>query len=85
MLIENKLTLKKRIKCKRYTRNDKDYFKFLQNVEKNHIHRGDFQFGLYIGEENLARYLTFYELYKKTLSLRGNCCDVGTWKGSSFL
>ena len=21
----------------------------------------------------------------KTLGLRGNCCDVGTWKGSSFL
>ena len=86
MPIENKSSLNKRIKSKRYTKNDKDYFKFLQNIEKKITStEAIFQIGLYIGEENLARYLTFYDLYKKTLSLRGNCCDVGTWKGSSFL
>ena len=86
MLIENKASLNKRIASKRYSKSDKDYFKFLQGVEKRITPtEALFQFGLYIGEENLSRYLSFYELYKKTQNLRGNCCDIGIWKGSSFL
>ena len=86
MQIENKLSLSKRIKNKKYSKNDRDYFKFLKSIE-NRITPSEaiFQIGLYIGQDNLSRHLTFYELYKKTLALRGNCCDVGTWKGSSFL
>lgn len=86
MSIENKFTLTKRIKNKKYSKNDRDYFKFLRSIEKKITpSEAIFQIGLYIGQDNLARHLTFYELYKKTLGLRGNCCDVGTWKGSSFL
>ncbi len=86
MSIENKASLKRRISGKNYLKSDKDYFKFLRGLD-NQITPAEilFQFGVYIGEGNLIRYLTFYELYKKTLTLRGNCCDIGTWKGSSFL
>ncbi len=84
---DNIATLKKRLKSKYYSREDINYFKFLIEIEKKKIPPTEiiFQLGLYIGQSNLSRYLNFYELYKKTLSLRGNCCDIGTWKGSSFL
>lgn len=86
MSIENNASLTKRIKSKSFLKSDKNYFNFLKGVNSK-ITPAEvlFQFGLYVGETNLIRYLTFYELYKKTLTLRGNCCDVGTWKGSSLL
>ena len=34
MSIENKFTLTKRIKNKKYSKNDRDYFKFLRSIEK---------------------------------------------------
>ena len=77
----------KRLRQNIYCKEDKKYFDFLINLEKKKISVTEviFQFGLYIGQTNLSRYLNFYELYKKTLTLRGDCCDIGTWKGSSFL
>ena len=43
------------------------------------------QFPIFIGHVNLARYLFFYDMYKKVQGLAGDVADIGTWKGSTFL
>lgn len=85
--LESIRTLRQRLKSSNYDLKDKNYFKFLIELEKQKLSPTEviFQIGLYIGQTNLSRYLNFYELYKKTINLRGNCCEIGTWKGSSFL
>lgn len=63
--------------------------KFHDNIEKIlelEIPKIDFihQFPSFVGHVNLAKFLFFYDLYKKCFKLSGDIADVGTWKGASF-
>ena len=42
-------------------------------------------FPRFSGHMSIGRYLTLYELYKKTMGISGHICEVGTFKGSSLL
>jgi hypothetical protein len=57
-------------------------------------HLGDFapsaedvikSFPVYVGYVALARYLAFYELYKKVLDLPGHIAEIGTFHGASLV
>ncbi|HQS58865.1 MAG: hypothetical protein B7Y56_12565 [Gallionellales bacterium 35-53-114] len=66
---------------------DDKYFAYIDELMSWNVPAKDliFQFPAYVGYVNLARFLFFYDLYKKTISLNGHVADVGTWKGASFL
>jgi hypothetical protein len=66
---------------------DSDYFRYIDLLESMNVPTRDlvFQFPVFVGQVNLARYLYFYDLYKQVNSLNGHLADVGTFKGSSFL
>jgi hypothetical protein len=66
---------------------DDKYFEYIDELMNWNIPAKDliFQFPAYVGYVNLARFLFFYDLYKKTINLNGHIADVGTWKGASFL
>lgn len=66
---------------------DEKYFTYIEELLKWQIPAKDliYQFPAYVGHVNLARFLFFYDLYKKTINLNGHIADVGTWKGASFL
>jgi hypothetical protein len=42
-------------------------------------------FPVYVGYVSLARYLAFYELYKKVLDLPGHIAEIGTFHGASLV
>ena len=42
-------------------------------------------FPRFSGHMSIGRYLTLYELYKKTEGIAGHIAEVGTYKGSSLL
>nr|WP_240920162.1 class I SAM-dependent methyltransferase [Pseudoalteromonas sp. SA25] len=44
-----------------------------------------YHFPLYAGQVNIARLLTFYEIYKQVVNISGEVADIGTWKGASLL
>ena len=54
-------------------------------IKKEKISNLDFvyQFPVYAGEVNLARFIFFYET-KKSKRFDGYIADVGIWKGGSF-
>jgi hypothetical protein len=66
---------------------DEEYFSYIEKLLETNPSPRDliYQFPVYVGQVNLARFLFFYDLYKKTLNLNGHIADVGTWKGASFL
>ena len=63
------------------------YFPYMEELKKKNIptHELIHQFPLFAGQVNLARYLFFYEMYKKVVDLTGHIAEVGIWKGASFL
>jgi len=66
---------------------DEKYFSYIDQLLESDLPAKDliYQFPAFVGHVNLARFLFFYDLYKRTISLNGNVADVGTWKGASFL
>jgi hypothetical protein len=66
---------------------DEKYFAYINQLLESQIPVKDliYQFPAFVGHVNLARFLFFYDLYKKTIELNGHIADVGTWKGASFL
>lgn len=66
---------------------DEKYFSYIDQLLESELPAKDliYQFPAYVGHVNLARFLFFYDLYKKTIGLNGHIADVGTWKGASFL
>ena len=64
-----------------------EYIKSLEKIlelgyaPEDYIHSNP----LFNGDVNIARYLTLYEVYKKTLGLNGHIADCGMWKGSTFM
>lgn len=66
---------------------DKSFHEAMANILKLDIPRVDLvhQFPIYTGHVNLARYLFFYDLYKRVYKLAGHIADIGTWKGASFM
>ena len=42
-------------------------------------------FPVYVGYVALARYLAFYELYKKVMDLQGHIAEIGTFRGASLV
>ena len=69
-----------------YNKDDDIYFKYIKIFKKEKISNLDFiyQFPVYSGEVNLARFIFFYEMFKIVKDLSGHIADIGTWKGGSF-
>ena len=42
-------------------------------------------FPVYVGYVSLARYLSFYELYKQVMDLPGHIAEIGTYRGASLV
>ena len=70
----------------KYKKDDDIYFNYIKKIKKEKISNLDFiyQFPVYSGEVNLARFIFFYEMFKKVKDLSGHIADIGTWKGGSF-
>jgi len=85
-MYESIKSLNDRINNKTYKKDDIDYFEFLRDIEKSRITSTEiiFNYPIYQGKINLARYLQFYELFKSVDKLSGHIADVGTYKGSTL-
>lgn len=66
---------------------DKKYFEYIEELKKMNFSPKElmFNFPVFAGHVNMARYLFFYDLYKQVVELNGHIADVGTYKGASFL
>jgi len=75
------------VRKNKFLKEDKQYFDYIAGIDKENVDVEDviFQFPLYVGQVNLARFLTFYEAYQKVVNISGAIADVGTWKGASLL
>lgn len=81
---ENKVVRKDK-----YQARDSVYFGFTDKVRNNEFYEDVVQdlvynFPVYAGHVNIARLLTFYEIYKQTMNVSGHIADLGTWKGYSL-
>lgn len=70
----------------KYLKDDEIYFKYIKRIQNEKISNLDFiyHFPVYAGEVNLARFIFFYEMFKKVKNLSGHIADIGIWKGASF-
>ena len=70
----------------KHIKEDKIYFNYIKKIKNEKINNLDFvyHFPVYAGEVNLARFIFFYEMYKKVKDLSGHIADIGIWKGGSF-
>lgn len=66
---------------------DKGYFEYIEWLEKQGFANREivFNFPVFVGQVNLARFLMLYELYDRVKQMAGDLADVGTFKGASFL
>ena len=71
---------------KKFSKEDKIYFNYINYIKKKRIDKVDFiyQFPVFVGDVNMARLIFLYEIYKKVKNLSGHIADIGTWKGASF-
>ncbi|BBW92217.1 hypothetical protein PS1M3_23040 [Pseudoalteromonas sp. PS1M3] len=71
----------------KFIEEDTQYFDFIESLENMAIPTKDFiyHFPLYAGQVNIARLITFYEIYKLVINISGSIADIGTWKGASLL
>lgn len=72
---------------RKFEYDDKAYFKYIEQLDQLHEGAKDivFNFPLYVGTVNLARYLGMYEMYKQVIDVAGHVADVGTYRGASFV
>ena len=72
---------------RKFEYDDKAYFKYIEQLDQLHEGAKDivFNFPLYVGTVNLARYLGMYEMYKQVVDVAGHVADVGTYRGASFV
>ena len=70
----------------KYRAEDEAFHKGIESILNLGIEPKEFihHFSCFTGHVNLARYLFFYECYKKVTDLCGHIADIGTWKGASF-
>jgi hypothetical protein len=63
------------------------YKKTLNGIKEMNFSTFEFieDFPRFSGHMSIGRYLTLYELYKKTIGISGHIAEVGTYKGSSLL
>jgi hypothetical protein len=63
------------------------YYKGLQAIKELNYETEDFihYFPCFTGHLTLARYLTLYDVYQKTLGISGHIAEVGIYKGASLL
>ena len=81
------MNLKKNEGWGKFLEVDEKYFSYIDNILGGELSTKDliYQFPAYVGHVNLARFLFFYDLYKRTIGINGHIADIGTWKGASFL
>ena len=71
---------------KKFNNEDKIYFNYIKSLKGMNIDKIDMvhHFPVFVGDVNLARFICFYEMFKKVKNLSGHIADIGTWKGASF-
>lgn len=71
----------------KYLQANEQYFRYLQWLtDSNDYSKEDliFHFPAFVGQVNLARFITFVDSFRRVLNLSGDLGDFGTYKGGSF-
>ena len=70
----------------KFKKEDKIYFDYIKSLKKTNIDPIEmiYHFLVFVGDVNLARFISFFEIFKKVKGLSGHIADIGTWKGASF-
>ena len=70
----------------KFKKEDKVYFDYIKGVKKTKLDPVEiiYHFPVFVGDVNLARFISFFEIFKKVKGLSGHIADIGTWKGASF-
>ncbi len=71
----------------KYDADDAIYFDYIAHLDELHDGAKDivFNFPVYVGAVNLARFLALHEIYQRVEDLAGHIADIGAYKGASFL
>ena len=71
----------------KFARDDEVYFDYLDQLDGLWDGPTDLlhDFPVYVGAVNLARFLSFADVYREVLDVAGDIADVGTYRGASML
>ena len=71
---------------KKFERDDEIYFNYIQNLNELEYSNQDiiYNFPSFVGSVNLARFLSFYEMYQGIRNISGDIADIGTYLGGSM-
>lgn len=71
----------------KFARDDEVYFDYLDQLDGLWDGPTDLlhDFPVYVGAVNLARFLSFADVYRQVLDVAGDIADVGTYRGASML
>lgn len=72
---------------KKYKTDDDQYFDYISKLDGLWDGPKDliYNFNVFVGSVNLARFLAYYEMYKQVVDISGDIADVGTYRGASLL
>ena len=59
--------------------------KFAEGIGKSDLFEFIDHWQLYVGQENLSRFLTIYEAMKKIQDIPGDIVELGSWQGANLL
>lgn len=70
----------------KFKHDDEVYFDYIANLAELNYSNQEiiYNFPSFVGSVNLARFLSFYEIYQEIRNLSGDIADVGTYLGGSM-
>ena len=71
----------------KYKADDRTYFHYIDNLDAINPAAKEiiYNFPVYIGAVNLARFIALYEIYQCVVRNAGHIADIGSYKGASLL
>jgi methyltransferase family protein len=74
-------------KKNKFADDDAVYFEYMRQLDGLYDDAKEiiYNFPVYVGAVNIARFLSLYEIYREVVDKSGHIADVGTYKGASMM
>jgi len=79
-------TWQERVTLKKFSNDDEIYFNYISSLSELEYSNEEiiYNFTTFVGSVNLARFLSFYEIYQDVKKISGDIADIGTYLGGSM-